>query len=51
LSGNIISQSYAYDWIPTYAVLALSVVELISVVDGKFGARLFKKPKKPVEIL
>lgn len=50
MSANIISQSYAYDWIPIYAVLALSVVELISVVNGKFGNKLFRKHKQTADL-
>lgn len=30
-SGSIISQMYPYDWIPIYAVIALSIIEIINV--------------------
>lgn len=35
LSANIIGQSYAYDWIPIYAVIALTAVEVYSVIGKK----------------
>jgi hypothetical protein len=35
INSNIISQSYAYDWIPIYGVVALNVVEIITVVLKK----------------
>jgi hypothetical protein len=35
LKADIISQSYAYDWIPTYSVIALSLLELVTVVYGR----------------
>ena len=35
LSINIIGQSYAYDWIPIYAVIALTAVEVYSALDKK----------------
>ena len=33
VNGNIISQMYPYDWIPLYAVAALTTVEIITVVS------------------
>lgn len=35
LNADIISQSYAYDWIPTYSVIALTLLELVTVVNGR----------------
>jgi hypothetical protein len=35
MNSNIISQSYAYDWIPIYGVVALTMVEIITVVLKK----------------
>ncbi len=35
VNGNIASQMYQYDWIPLYAVAALTVVEIITVIRGK----------------
>jgi hypothetical protein len=32
-SGDILSQMYAYDWIPLYAVLVLTLVELLTVLS------------------
>jgi hypothetical protein len=32
-SGNILSQMYAYDWIPFYAVLMLTTAEILTVVS------------------
>ena len=37
LNGNIASQMYAYDWIPIYAIAALSIMELISVIGQKYS--------------
>ncbi len=34
-SGNILSQMYAYDWIPLYAVLMLATAEVLTVVSKK----------------
>ncbi|HSV49739.1 MAG TPA: hypothetical protein VLH35_05435 [Candidatus Acidoferrales bacterium] len=33
LSTNIIGQSYAYDWIPIYGVVSLSIVEFANVLN------------------
>ncbi len=33
-SGSIISQMYPYDWIPLYAVVALSIVEIINAATN-----------------
>jgi hypothetical protein len=33
MSANIISQSYAYDWIPIYGVAALTIIEMIPVIN------------------
>jgi len=38
LNADIISQSYAYDWIPTYSVISLTLLE--------FGTILYNKHKK-----
>jgi len=32
-SGNILSQMYAYDWIPFYSVLMLTIAEILTVVS------------------
>ena len=32
VSGSIVSQMYAYDWIPSYSILALTVVALFTVL-------------------
>ena len=31
LNGYVISQSYAYDWIPIYGVVALTILEIVTV--------------------
>jgi len=35
MSANIVSQSYAYDWIPIYGVAALTIIEIITVINKK----------------
>jgi hypothetical protein len=35
MSANIISQSYAYDWIPIYGVVALTLIEIVPVINKK----------------
>lgn len=35
VNGGIVSQMYQYDWIPIYAVAALTVAEIITVTRGK----------------
>jgi len=35
LNANIIYQSYAYDWIPIYGVLALTIMEIITAIIKK----------------
>ena len=35
MNANVISQSYAYDWIPIYGVVALTIVEIITVILKK----------------
>ena len=35
VNGNIVSQMYQYDWIPLYAVAALTIVEIITVIRRK----------------
>jgi hypothetical protein len=35
VSGRIVSQMYAYDWIPFYSILALTLVELFTVLSKK----------------
>ena len=35
VSGDIVSQMYAYDWIPFYSILALTLVELFAVLSKK----------------
>ena len=35
VNGNIVSQMYQYDWIPLYAVAALTIVEIVTVIYGK----------------
>jgi hypothetical protein len=35
LDANIIAQSYAYDWIPTYSVIALTVLEFGTVLYNR----------------
>ena len=35
MNGNVISQSYAYDWIPIYGVVTLTIVEIITVILKK----------------
>jgi hypothetical protein len=37
LGGNNVSQMYSYDWIPFYAVLVLTLVELFTVLN-KIGS-------------
>ncbi len=43
VSGSIISQMYPYDWLPIYAVVSLTVIEIINV------ARTSKTESLPVE--
>lgn len=33
VSGRIVSQMYAYDWIPFYSILALTLVEIFTALD------------------
>jgi hypothetical protein len=40
LKADIISQSYAYDWIPTYSVLALTIVEVAYLIKMKRQTRM-----------
>ena len=35
LSADIVSQSYAYDWIPIYGVAALTIIEIITIINKK----------------
>jgi len=35
MNADIISQSYAYDWIPIYGVAALTIIEIIPVIYKK----------------
>lgn len=35
MRANIVSQSYAYDWIPIYGVAALTIIEIITVINKK----------------
>ncbi|HYA78578.1 MAG TPA: hypothetical protein VEF91_07675, partial [Verrucomicrobiae bacterium] len=35
VNGNIVSQMYQYDWIPLYAVAALTIVEIVTFIYGK----------------
>jgi len=42
VNGNIVSQMYQYDWIPLYAISALTIVEMITVIH--------RKRKKPLRI-
>jgi len=32
MNSSIISQSYAYDWIPIYGVIALTVTEIVTII-------------------
>ena len=41
--GSIVSQMYQYDWIPLYAIAALTAVEIISLKSNKI-ARLPSQP-------
>ncbi len=34
LSGSIVSQMYPYDWIPLYAVVVLTVIEIVNVASN-----------------
>jgi hypothetical protein len=43
VSSEIVSQMYAYDWIPFYSVLVLTLVELATVLDKNVKARIEKK--------
>jgi hypothetical protein len=33
--GGIVSQMYAYDWIPFYSILALTLVEMVTILSKK----------------
>jgi len=33
--GSVVSQMYLYDWIPLYAVAALAIIELITVLQSR----------------
>jgi hypothetical protein len=35
MSGNIVSQMYPYDWIPLYSIAALTIVEIITVIETR----------------
>lgn len=46
MTGTIISQTYAYDWIPIYGVAALTLVEIITVILKKHKTfSLSRNPK------
>lgn len=48
MSANIISQSYSYDWIPIYGVAALTIIEMMPVLNKimkTLQTRLNFKPK------
>lgn len=53
VNGNIASQMYPYDWIPLYAVAALTIVEIITVVRRNrkthFNFPLKLKDRKLIE--
>jgi hypothetical protein len=42
MSANIISQSYAYDWIPIYGVAALTIIEVMPVLDRMTKKALYR---------
>lgn len=46
MNGEIVSQMYAYDWIPFYSVLVLTLVELATVLNKNVKARIEKKQEK-----
>jgi hypothetical protein len=43
MNGNVISQWYAYDWIPIYGVVTLTIVEIITVILKKRKSTCFPK--------
>jgi hypothetical protein len=46
MTGTVISQWYAYDWIPIYGVAALTILEILTVILKKHKTlSLFKNPK------
>ncbi len=45
MSTNIISQSYAYDWIPIYGVAALTIIELMPVINKKLKSNVWIQNK------
>jgi hypothetical protein len=47
VNGNIVSQMYQYDWIPLYAISALTIVEMITVIHRK-RKNPFEFPPKTV---
>ncbi|MCL4430292.1 MAG: hypothetical protein M1167_06025 [Chloroflexi bacterium] len=46
INSNIISQSYAYDWIPIYGVAALTILEIATFILKK--RKTAKVPKNPL---
>ena len=45
MSTNIISQSYAYDWIPIYGVATLTIIEIIPIIIKKLKSTAKKENK------
>ena len=46
MSGYVVSQMFAYDWIPIYAVAALSIVEIVTVIQ-KNGKTRYEHASRP----
>ncbi len=49
MSADIVSQSYAYDWIPIYGVVSLTIIEIISVINSRRQAKLVAHVNKPLK--
>ena len=43
MNTYVISQSYAYDWIPIYGVVALTIVEIIIAILKKREPKTIKR--------
>jgi hypothetical protein len=49
VSGNIISQMYPYDWLAIYAVVVLTIIEIINVTDTKLNLTPTLKESKKID--
>lgn len=45
VNGNVVSAMYAYDWIPLYAIAALTIIEIITVLSRTENLLVFHRQK------